>query len=124
MMLKRHILATLAIALWMVAISGCAGQPEKQPSSIDKWRELAEKSQGYSPTARHRKIDLPPKKIETIASGPATQTPSRPLPERKITMKMHQTDVAVLLRALARAVNQNIMINESVGNSTATSALT
>ena len=115
MMLKRHILATLAIALWMVAISGCAGQPENQSSSIDKWRELAEKSQGYSPSARHRTIELPPKKIETIASGQMTKAPSRPLPQRKITMKMHQTDVAVLLRALARAVNQNIMINESVG---------
>ncbi len=38
----------------------------------------------------------------------------RPLPKRKITMKMNNIDVAVLLRALARAADQNIIINEKV----------
>ena len=95
-------------------IGGCANKPEPKPTSFDKWKEMAEKSRGYSPRARKRTIDLPPKKIETIAPHLAGQQPPRPLPTRKITMKMHQTDVAVLLRALARAVNLNIMINESV----------
>jgi type IV pilus assembly protein PilQ len=38
----------------------------------------------------------------------------RPLPAKKITIKMNNVDVAVLLRALAKAADQNIMINEKV----------
>ena len=41
------------------------------------------------------------------------ETP-RPLPKRKISLKMNNIDVAVLLRALARAANQNIILNEKV----------
>lgn len=113
-MLNRHLLIALTAALGLTMLCACAGQPENQPSPMDKWREMAQKSKGYSPSARQRKLDLPPKKIETIAPGQTAATPSRPLPRRSITMTMHQTDVAVLLRALARAVNLNIMINESV----------
>ncbi len=104
----------MVFILWMIMVWGCAGQPEQKSSSFERWRELAEKSKGYSPTARQRTLDIPAKKIETIAPGQPVATPSRPLPQRSITMKMHLTDVDVLLRALARAVNLNIMINESV----------
>jgi type IV pilus assembly protein PilQ len=111
---NREALATMVFFLWMIILFGCASQPEQKPSSFEKWRELAEKSKGYSPTARQRTLEIPAKKIETIAPGQPVAAPSRPLPQRSITMKMHMTDVDVLLRALARAVDLNIMINESV----------
>ena len=38
----------------------------------------------------------------------------RLLPTTPVTMKMHDIDVTVLLRALAKAADQNIMINEKV----------
>ena len=114
MRFNRETLATMVIILWMAILYGCAGQPEQKSSSFEKWRELSEKSKGYSPTARQRTLDLPPKRIETIAPGQPEMAPARPLPQRSITMKMHQTGVDVLLRALARAVDLNIMINESV----------
>jgi type IV pilus assembly protein PilQ len=110
--LKSIFVAGLIFSI--ACIGGCANTPEQKPTAFEKWKEAAEKSRGYSPRARKRTIELPPKKIETIAPHLADQQPPRPLPTRKITMKMHQTDVAVLLRALARAVNLNIMINESV----------
>ena len=40
--------------------------------------------------------------------------PEKSLPTKKISMKMHNVELAVLLRALARATNQNIIINEKV----------
>ncbi len=40
--------------------------------------------------------------------------PEKALPTRKVTMKMYDVDVDVLIRTLARAANQNIMINEKV----------
>ncbi len=114
MRFNRDTLLAMVVILWIVVVGACAGQTEKESASFDKWRKLAEKSKGYSPHARQRSLDLHPKKIETIAPGrPAAARPSPSLPRRSITMKMHQTDVAVLLRALARAVDLNIMINES-----------
>ena len=108
------IISAVAVTLVTVWISGCAGKAEHQPSQFEQWRKLARESQGYSPTARERNVRLTPAKKEAIAIGPSAKEPPRPLPTRKITLKMHQTDVAVLLRALARAVNLNIMINEGV----------
>ncbi|MFZ1983250.1 MAG: type IV pilus secretin PilQ [Desulfatitalea sp.] len=81
---------------------------------MEEWQKKAEDSRGFSPSARDRTLDLKPKKIETIGVDPGQSTAARPLPKRKITMKMHLADVTVLLRALARAVDLNIMINESV----------
>jgi type IV pilus assembly protein PilQ len=104
----------IAIIAALSLLAACAGKPETKPTDFEQWKQLAKKSRGFSPASRQRTIDLPPKKIETIAPGQIRPTPPRPLPTRKITMKMHQTDVAVLLRALARAVDLNIMINESV----------
>jgi type IV pilus assembly protein PilQ len=111
---KRKNVFIAALIVVAIGIGGCANSRESKNSAFDQWKEMAEKSRGYSPRARKRTVDIPAKDIKVIAPHLADQHPPRPLPTRKITMKMHQTDVAVLLRALARAVNLNIMINESV----------
>jgi type IV pilus assembly protein PilQ len=43
---------------------------------------------------------------------------SRPLPDQRVTMTMRNTDVNVILRALARSADQNIMMNEGVAGIT------
>ncbi len=110
----RKLTAVLAIGLVMGIFWGCANSREKQPSAIEQWKKLVEQSKGYSPTARDRSLEAMPKKIETMGPDVPAATSGRTLPSRKITMKMHMTDVPVLLRALARSVDLNIMINESV----------
>jgi type IV pilus assembly protein PilQ len=45
---------------------------------------------------------------------PELESFAKPLPDRKISMKMKDVDVAVLLRALARVADQNIMLNQKV----------
>jgi type IV pilus assembly protein PilQ len=103
----------VVIFLVVGVLAGCAPQKAQAPSEMDYWREMALRNRGYSPQARQRDLDLPEKKIETVSPGTERQL-QRPLPKSRITLKMHQTDVAVLLRALSRAVDLNIMINESV----------
>jgi type IV pilus assembly protein PilQ len=98
----------------LVGLGGCANQSKPKPSPYEKWRIMAEKNKGYSPTARHRKVELEAKKIETYGEEQTPSKPTKPLPTRRISMKMNLTDVPVLLRALARSVNLNIMINENV----------
>ena len=51
------------------------------------------------------------------AAGTAAELlarPKKPLPTQKVTMKMSDIDVSVLLRALARVANQNIILNQKV----------
>lgn len=118
-MIPSHFKNALAIGIILILagaiITGCATDKEAtKKSSFEKWRKMAEESRGYSPTARKRNFKMPEKKIETIAPHLSKTSSTRALPRRKITLKMHQTEVEVLLRALSRAVNVNIMINESV----------
>jgi len=114
---SKHIGVGLIISAMVtfLVLAGCAGKPEPQPSPYEKWRAMAETNVGHSPSARKRTIDIKAKQIETIGSLEAGQSPHKPLPTRKISLKMHLTDVPILLRALARSVNLNIMINEGVG---------
>ncbi|MCJ8501982.1 type IV pilus secretin PilQ [Desulfatitalea alkaliphila] len=102
--------------LGIVWFWGCAHDArESQPSPLEVWRQKAEQSGGYSPSARERSIALQPKQIETVGgTGSASAGPARDLPDGPVTLKMHLAEVPVLLRALARAVDLNIMINESV----------
>ncbi len=116
-MMRRNykILWLMAAVLVSASIGACTTpQPKSSPVPPEDWQKKANESQGFSPSARDRSLDLKPKKIETFEAVQTRRKATRPLPKRKITMKMHLADVTVLLRALARAVDLNIMINESV----------
>lgn len=110
----RKIFLFVALVLPITFILACAGTSDKDHSAQQQWQKMAQENRGYSPPPRRRDLTVMPKKIETIDPLPRESKTLRKLPTRTITMKMHQTEVAVLLRALARAVDLNIMINESV----------
>ena len=118
--LTRRMAGGLAAAFMILLIFGCLGQKKQvqKQTFMDKWKERAKASGGYSPSAR--KMILPtPEKPEVVgpvkAAFPAeTAATEKPLPTDTINMKMHDVQLAVLLRALARIANQNIMINENV----------
>jgi type IV pilus assembly protein PilQ len=102
------------MAAWM---GGCAqkrGLKDVQDPFYEQWRVKAEEAKGTSP------VEPPPidEKPYEIASPEEVEPPApvapKPLPTRKISLKMNDIDVAVLLRALARAADQNIILNEKV----------
>ena len=104
----------LLIIAWL---GGCAPKKELkdiQDPFFEQWRVKAEESKGNSP------VEPPPvdeEPFEIISPDPAareTLDVPKSLPNRKISMKMNNIDVAVLLRALARAADQNIVLNEKV----------
>ena len=102
-------------------LSGCAPKAAVKDPFFEKWRELSQTSRGYSPASPSATpaIAQPgaPLTVSDLPAGTITGDAgvSGPLlPDQLITLKMHDVDVAVLLRALARAANQNIVINEKV----------
>jgi type IV pilus assembly protein PilQ len=113
--IKRRTQQVVFATLFVLLTFGCAGnETTKKAQPFEKWKDMAEKSRAYSPPEKDRLHDL---QDETKKIGPQAETkpaPERPLPKDKVTLKMHNADVPVLLRALARAGNQNIMINSNV----------
>jgi type IV pilus assembly protein PilQ len=110
----------VCVILIVLPLSGCiAKKTVEEDPFMEKWRTVAEKSRGYSPAAKRRVVDLPGEVIipehEAKEQEPKKKVkPEKPLPTDKITMKMHDIELPVLLRTLARAANQNIIINEKV----------
>jgi type IV pilus assembly protein PilQ len=105
------LIGVLLIGLFL----GCASDKaaERDPF-FEKWKAEAERSKAYSPGNSIKSIDLLEKANESPIEEKAPVVPQRPLPSQKVSLRMHDTDVPVLLRALARLVDQNIMINANV----------
>ncbi len=98
-----------------VLITGCATQKkEKSNLFFDEWKAKAQESKGFSPSARKFDRVLSPKKAKSASASGLLSEYKKPLPKKKITMKMNDIEVSVLLRALSRVANQNIMLNEKI----------
>lgn len=118
--LKKIVPGVVSYILIISMLLSCAGtKTEKKDPFFDKWKAMAEKSRGYSPVPKRCALDLPDKRNKADSKPKLKREPEkkRPLPAQEITLKMHKTDVAVVLRTMARAVNQNIMINETIRGS-------
>lgn len=106
----------MLIGFYAIFTVGCTGlKSDNKNQMFEKWRIRAEESKGYSPSKRKRSVRAD--EVETTRAKPpadAQTLADQRLPKKRITLKMHQTDIAVLLRALARAVDQNVIISENV----------
>jgi type IV pilus assembly protein PilQ len=101
----------------LIILSCTTPKKEEKDQFFQTWKAKAAESKGYmtapQPAAQPSPIPAPPMMPET----PKPQV-ERPLPTRRISLKMNNIDVAVLLRALARAADVNIILSENVrGNS-------
>jgi len=111
MHLKERALWSVLVVLLIALLPGCAGKKSaKKAPFFEKWRVMAEESKAYLPPAKARSIPLPEE--EGRLEEETTAEPEKPLPTQKVNLKMHNADVAVLLRTLARAADLNIMIKE------------
>ena len=94
-----------------VFVMGCAGTKEiEKDSFFEKWNLEAKKSTGTSPVARVRSLKIPD---EPGMTGDV-KTKKKALPTKRVTLIMRDTDIGVVLRALAKAARQNIIINSEI----------
>lgn len=125
---KHHILRYVLIILLLFLV-GCAAKDKKNKETVfsdfERWKKLAQYSEAHSPSPR--KIDTQEyQKKSTAQHLTEAQTlkeqnkkipqivPERKLPSKRVTMQMHDVDVGVLFRSLAKAANVNIIINKSI----------
>jgi type IV pilus assembly protein PilQ len=101
-----------------LALAGCAKDLKQvKDPFFEKWSTMAETSQGYSPSGRSRIMELPPLEDDEIITDEAAKK-EKPLPTRRVTLRMHNVDINVILRALAQAANVNIMLRSGVKGET------
>ncbi|MFW6271556.1 MAG: type IV pilus secretin PilQ [Desulfosalsimonas sp.] len=112
-------LLVFASAFLSVCLPGCASSPENskkeaQKNMARKWLERAEESRGYSPQIQERQTT----EIKGLTEDLGRQSeasPVKPLPDQKVTLRLRDASVPAVLRAMARAADVNILINETVG---------
>ncbi|MFP4657590.1 MAG: type IV pilus secretin PilQ [Desulfonatronovibrionaceae bacterium] len=101
----------------VLVLSGCAKDTptlEKDPF-FERWKELAEKSKGHSPQRSKEQVDIDTRILGDFEKKKVPGRKKRPeLPREKVTLHINGADVQVILRALARAAGQNILVNSSV----------
>ncbi|QLA19366.1 secretin N-terminal domain-containing protein [Desulfolutivibrio sulfoxidireducens] len=109
----------------LLAAAGCSKPPDKDPF-FDHWSEKAANSQGYSPSAGPKNLAAQAKPIESAQKTRVSETmlSSKPvvvdlgkekkLPAKRVSLKMYNTDLVAVLRALARAADQNIVVSSSI----------
>lgn len=107
----------IGIFVTAAVVFGCANTPEEpEKSFFDEWKARVAESQAYTPPPKkHLKDPLKAEDEQGLSPADTLISPAeKPLPNQKITMKMNDIDVAVLLRALARVANQNIVLNDKI----------
>ncbi|HTZ39779.1 MAG TPA: secretin N-terminal domain-containing protein, partial [Syntrophales bacterium] len=101
-----------------LALAGCAKDLKQvKDPFFEKWSTMTETSQGHSPSAQDRIMQLPPLEEDEMVTDEAARK-EKPLPTRRVTLRMHNVDINVILRALAQVANVNIMLRSGIKGET------
>ena len=114
--LKKKCCLTIAVILG-VTITGCAGNEiVKKDPLFDKWSTMGETATGHSPAPRDRSAAITQQLLRGTgeAGKKLAEEPIRELPTQTVNLKLRQADVRTILRALARIVEMNILMNSEI----------
>jgi type IV pilus assembly protein PilQ len=111
--IKKIINPLLSILLLAFCLSCADGlkQTKKDPF-FEKWSTVAEDSKGHTPAQRPKKIDISALAAKQLPS--AADAAAKQLPSGKINLTMRQADLRSVLRAMAKAVNLNILVKNDL----------
>ena len=111
----RMALVVVLAAGCLVWLMGCASdQPTRTDQAIDEWQTKARESRGFSPSRDAKSKARADKALKAQLRKPLRPEQIRPLPTQRITIKFQDIAVSVALRAIAKAVDQSILINATV----------
>jgi type IV pilus assembly protein PilQ len=110
-----HIGIVCGLAL-LILTAGCAEKDIKPPRDkfFRDWKAKAEDAQGHSPSPVKRTLTAPPSLSKPSEEAAHAAAQASRLSKQVISLTMHGAQVPAVLRALARSVDQNIMINDQV----------
>ena len=100
----------------LMFFTGCSGdlKSTKKDPFFEKWSTLAENSQGHSPEAKTKKIDITTASGRKATTAEVTGETARKLPTRPITLTMHHAELKAALRAMAKSVDYNLLVKDDL----------
>ena len=124
-MRNTYTLCTVVVLLLFLGIllTGCnkSNSPSEKDAFVEKWRMIAQQSQGHSPPAHSIKNpDADPKNLENPEGYEDLDTlfeekeVDRPLPKTLVSLDMHKASLVAVLKALARIVDVSIIISPTI----------
>lgn len=114
--IHKKTVKNLIVFLTLIFIIGCAADTKmkKKDPFFEKWNTLAESSQGHSPEAKPRKIEIPVSPDKKTQTAQILGETGPRLPEKPITLTMRQAELKAVLRAMAKAVNYNLLVRNDL----------
>jgi type IV pilus assembly protein PilQ len=112
--ISKSIIRLLIIVSFLTVYLGCADELKntKKDPFFEKWSTLAEDSKGHTQVQKPKKIDISTLAKQTSLS--ASTASEKQLPTKKINLTMRQAELKSVLRAMARAVNLNILVKNDL----------
>jgi type IV pilus assembly protein PilQ len=99
----------------LFGICGCQKKQDVPDPFFEKWKKMAEESRGYSPELTQESVDIEQNaNVQEIVSEKEQQSLVKPLPTMQTTIDVHDTEIRAVLQALAKAAQQNILINSNI----------
>lgn len=109
----KHIVIILFVLICFIGCSGDRESAKKDPF-FEKWNTLAETSKGHSPEDKTKKIDVLTSRDKKRPTSAVMGDLTRKLPTKPINLTMRQADLKAVLRAMAKAVNYNILVKNDL----------
>lgn len=110
--ISKSVLNIILVFVFLAACSGCADKKIKKDPFFEKWSTLAENSQGHSPSSEPKKIDMAALAAKQAAS--TARTAVKQMPSKKINLTMRSADLKAVLRAMAKAVDLNLLMKNDI----------
>jgi len=111
--LSPGLLAALAaLLLWGCATAKTQPETPSVEDAAEVWKSMEKQSKGHSPRGQFL-LGEPPVIIDS-PKPPASKPEMRALPTTRLSLRMHNAEVAAVLQALSRAVGRSIVLSPGV----------
>lgn len=112
MKIDKIVISVIVLIFFM----GCSGdlKSTKKDPFFEKWTALAEKSEGHSPDAMPKKIDIKSLQSKKSPIDGLTGVQAKKLPTKTINLTMRQAELKSVLRALAKSVDLNLLVKNDL----------
>ena len=114
--INKNIVTWGLIFFALLLFFGCANglNSTKKDPFFEKWSTAAENSQGHSPSAEPKNINVADLTAKQSSSAALVGASIKKLPSKEINLTMRQAELKAVLRAMAKSVDLNLMVKNDL----------
>jgi len=114
--INKNIVTWGLIIFALILFCGCTSglNSTKKDPIFEKWSTAAENSQGHSPSAEPKKINVADLTAKQSSSAALAGAAIKKLPSKEINLTMRQAELKAVLRAMAKSVDLNLMVKNDL----------